>query len=100
MPWRLEASRSECRDAASPNPIVAATKKSPACDRRSSRKQSARKGTRGGAAVNKDIELLATFWTIAGGALPHTDKEYSPYGIVEACIGGGQGIALLLENPR
>lgn len=26
-----------------------------------------------------DIELLASYWTIAGGALPHTDKEYSPF---------------------
>jgi sugar phosphate isomerase/epimerase len=23
-------------------------------------------------------DLLASYWTIAGGALPHTDKEYSP----------------------
>jgi sugar phosphate isomerase/epimerase len=27
----------------------------------------------------KDVELLASYWTIAGGALPHTDKEYSPF---------------------
>jgi sugar phosphate isomerase/epimerase len=25
------------------------------------------------------VELLASYWTIAGGALPHTDKEYSPF---------------------
>ena len=24
-------------------------------------------------------ELLASYWTIAGGAFPHTDKEYSPF---------------------
>jgi sugar phosphate isomerase/epimerase len=27
----------------------------------------------------KNVELLASYWTIAGGALPHTDKEYSPF---------------------
>jgi sugar phosphate isomerase/epimerase len=27
----------------------------------------------------KDVELLASYWTIAGGALPHTDREYSPF---------------------
>ena len=26
-----------------------------------------------------NVELLASYWTIAGGALPHTDKEYSPF---------------------
>src|SRR5260370_33736544 len=26
----------------------------------------------------KDAELLASYWTIAGGALPHTDREYRP----------------------
>ncbi|MBZ5525176.1 MAG: sugar phosphate isomerase/epimerase [Acidobacteriia bacterium] len=25
------------------------------------------------------IELLASYWTIAGGALPHTDRDYSPF---------------------
>jgi len=29
--------------------------------------------------MTKNIELLASYWTIAGGALPHTDKEYSPF---------------------
>jgi len=29
--------------------------------------------------VRQGIELLASYWTIAGGALPHTDKEYSPF---------------------
>src|ERR1700734_3135310 len=27
----------------------------------------------------EDVELLASYWTIAGGALPHTDREYSPF---------------------
>jgi sugar phosphate isomerase/epimerase len=26
-----------------------------------------------------NIELLASYWTLAGGALPHTDREYSPF---------------------
>jgi sugar phosphate isomerase/epimerase len=25
------------------------------------------------------VELLASYWTIAGAALPHTDREYSPF---------------------
>ena len=29
--------------------------------------------------MSNNIELLASYWTIAGGALPHTDKEYSPF---------------------
>jgi sugar phosphate isomerase/epimerase len=29
--------------------------------------------------MRKDVELLASYWTIAGGALPHTDREYSPF---------------------
>jgi sugar phosphate isomerase/epimerase len=29
--------------------------------------------------MTKSVELLASYWTIAGGALPHTDKEYSPF---------------------
>jgi sugar phosphate isomerase/epimerase len=29
--------------------------------------------------MTKDVELLASYWTIAGGALPHTDREYSPF---------------------
>ncbi|MGB0035038.1 MAG: sugar phosphate isomerase/epimerase [Candidatus Acidiferrales bacterium] len=27
----------------------------------------------------KNVELLASYWTIAGGAQPHTDKDYSPF---------------------
>lgn len=29
--------------------------------------------------MTKGVELLASYWTIAGGALPHTDREYSPF---------------------
>ena len=29
--------------------------------------------------MKADVELLASYWTIAGGALPHTDREYSPF---------------------
>ena len=29
--------------------------------------------------MKKTVELLASYWTIAGGALPHTDREYSPF---------------------
>jgi len=29
--------------------------------------------------MTRKVELLASYWTIAGGALPHTDKEHSPF---------------------
>jgi sugar phosphate isomerase/epimerase len=29
--------------------------------------------------MNNPVALLASYWTIAGGALPHTDHEYSPF---------------------
>ena len=32
-----------------------------------------------GKSMRTDAELLASYWTIAGGAFPHTDKEYSPF---------------------
>ena len=28
--------------------------------------------------MNRPVDLLASYWTISGGALPHTDHEYSP----------------------
>ena len=51
-----------------------------------------------GAAVNDEgestmnVELLASYCTIAGGALPHTDREYSPFDFkdrVEAAANAG-----------
>src|SRR5919204_1622334 len=42
--------------------------------------------------MEQNIELLASYWTIAGGALPHTDREYSPFDFkerVEACARAG-----------
>jgi sugar phosphate isomerase/epimerase len=29
------------------------------------------------------VELLASYWTICGGAEPHTDQEYSPFSLRE-----------------
>jgi sugar phosphate isomerase/epimerase len=29
--------------------------------------------------MTQNVELLASYWTISGGALPHTDREYSPF---------------------
>jgi sugar phosphate isomerase/epimerase len=29
--------------------------------------------------MNPQIPLLASYWTLAGGAEPHTDREYSPF---------------------
>jgi sugar phosphate isomerase/epimerase len=48
--------------------------------------------------MTRKVELLASYWTIAGGALPHTDKEYSSFDFKEraeaiACAGfKGMGI--------
>lgn len=46
----------------------------------------------------KNVELLASYWTIAGGALPHTDREYSPFDFkdrVEAAAKAGfKGIGI------
>jgi len=42
--------------------------------------------------MTKAVELLASYWTIAGGALPHTDREYSPFDFkdrVQAAAGAG-----------
>jgi sugar phosphate isomerase/epimerase len=29
--------------------------------------------------MTTNVELLGSYWTLAGGAQPHTDKEYSPF---------------------
>ncbi|HET6932406.1 MAG TPA: sugar phosphate isomerase/epimerase [Candidatus Acidoferrum sp.] len=29
--------------------------------------------------MNGNVDLLASYWTIAGGAFPHTDREFSPF---------------------
>jgi sugar phosphate isomerase/epimerase len=46
----------------------------------------------------QDVELLASYWTIAGGALPHTEFEYSPFDFrdrVEAAARAGfKGVGL------
>jgi len=48
--------------------------------------------------MKQSVELLASYWTIAGGALPHTDREYSPFDFkdrVEAAAKAGfKGIGL------
>jgi sugar phosphate isomerase/epimerase len=48
--------------------------------------------------MKSGVELLASYWTIAGGALPHTDKEFSPFDFkdrVEAAAKAGfAGIGL------
>src|SRR5690606_401773 len=46
----------------------------------------------------KNVELIASYWTLAGGALPHTDKEYSTFEFKErveaAARAGFKGIGL------
>ena len=48
--------------------------------------------------MSQDVELLASYWTFAGGAQPHTDKEYSTFDFrdrVEAAARAGfKGIGL------
>ena len=48
--------------------------------------------------MERDVELLASYWTIAGGALPHTDREYSPFDfkdrVVAAAQAGFQGFGI------
>jgi sugar phosphate isomerase/epimerase len=36
--------------------------------------------------MKNEVELLASYWTIAGGALPHTDKDYSPFDFEERVV--------------
>jgi sugar phosphate isomerase/epimerase len=46
----------------------------------------------------ENVELLGSYWTIAGGALPHTDREYSPFDfqdrVVAAANAGFKGIGI------
>jgi sugar phosphate isomerase/epimerase len=48
--------------------------------------------------MNNDVELIASYWTMAGGAEPHTDHEYSLFDFkdrVEACAKiGFKGIGI------
>jgi sugar phosphate isomerase/epimerase len=48
--------------------------------------------------MKNDVELIASYWTLAGGAEPHTDHEYSLFDFkdrVEACSRiGFQGIGI------
>ena len=53
------------------------------------------------------VELIASYWTLAGGALPHTDKEYSTFEFKEriaaAARAGFKGVGLWhadLEHVR
>jgi sugar phosphate isomerase/epimerase len=45
-----------------------------------------------------NVELLASYWTIAGKALPHTDKDYSPFDfkdrVESAAKAGFKGIGI------
>jgi sugar phosphate isomerase/epimerase len=45
-----------------------------------------------------NVELIASYWTLSGGALPHTDKEYSTFEFKErvaaAARAGFRGIGL------
>jgi sugar phosphate isomerase/epimerase len=45
-----------------------------------------------------NVELIASYWTLAGGALPHTDKEYSTFEfrqrIEAAARAGFKGVGL------
>lgn len=48
--------------------------------------------------MTKNVELLGSYWTLAGGAQPHTDKEYSPFGfkdrVESAAKAGFKGIGI------
>lgn len=34
-------------------------------------------------AAHPEVKLVGSYWTLAGGAYPHTDREYSPFGFRE-----------------
>lgn len=40
--------------------------------------------------MKREAELLASYWTIAGGALPHTDREYSPFDFADRVAAAGR----------
>jgi sugar phosphate isomerase/epimerase len=48
--------------------------------------------------MTKNVELLGSYWTLAGGAQPHTDKEYSPFDFKDraeaAAKAGFQGMGI------
>jgi len=48
--------------------------------------------------VTQKVELLASYWTIAGGAEPHTDKEHSPFDFADrvaaAALAGFKGVGI------
>lgn len=48
--------------------------------------------------MTTNVELLGSYWTLAGGAQPHTDKEYSPFDfkdrVAAAARAGFKGIGL------
>lgn len=52
--------------------------------------------------VREDVELLASYWMIAGGAEPHTDREYSPLNfkdrVAAAARGGFKGVGIRHAN--
>lgn len=41
--------------------------------------------------VREDVELLASYWMIAGGAEPHTDREYSPLNFKDRVAAAARG---------
>lgn len=48
--------------------------------------------------MKSNVELLASYWTIAGAALPHTDREYSPFDfqdrVAAAAKAGFRGVGI------
>jgi sugar phosphate isomerase/epimerase len=48
--------------------------------------------------MGANVELLASYWTIAGGALPHTARDHSPFDfkdrVESAARAGFKGIGL------
>ena len=46
----------------------------------------------------RNVELLGSYWTLAGGAFPHTDREYSPFDfrarVESAAAAGFRGLGI------